>query len=192
VSLLVFFCGHAGTGKTTVAKRLLGPLMKAAGTPFCLLDKDTLYGGYSAAAMAMLTGDANDRDSPLFLQHLRDPEYRGLIDTARDNLELGVSALVVGPLSREVREGKLFDHRWLGVAADVTLRVVWVHTSEEAARQRIVARANPNDAYKLAHWDEYRKRRFVPSGTIRDDLLMFDNTAPGAADFDALVARIVA
>jgi len=191
VSLLVFFCGHAGTGKTTVAKRLLGPLTKAAGTPFCLLDKDTLYGGYSAAAMAMLTGDPNDRDSPLFLQHLRDPEYRGLIDTARDNLELGVSALVVGPLSREVRERKLFDHRWLGLAADVTLRVVWVHTSEEAARQRIVARANPNDAYKLAHWDEYRKRRFVPSGAIRDDLLMFDNTAPGAADFDALVARIV-
>jgi predicted kinase len=190
--LLVFFCGHAGTGKTAIAKRLIGPLMKAAGTPFCLLDKDTLYGGYSAAAMAMLTGDANDRDSPLFLQHLRDAEYRGLIDTARDNLELGISALVVGPLSREVREGKLFDRHWLGVAADVTLRVVWVHTSEEAARQRIVARANPNDAYKLAHWDEYRQRRFVPGGAVCDDLLRFDNTAPTAADYDALVASIVA
>jgi predicted kinase len=192
VTLLVFFCGHAGTGKTTLAKQLLGPLMKAGGTPFCLLDKDTLYGGYSAAAMAMLTGDANDRDSPLFLQHLREPEYRGLIDTARDNLELGVSALVVGPLSREVRERKLFDHQWLGVAPAVTLRVVWVYTSEQTARQRIVARADPNDAYKLAHWDEYRQRRFVPSGAVCDDLLMFDNSAPTAADYDALVARIVA
>ncbi|MFT4066200.1 AAA family ATPase [Paraburkholderia sp.] len=191
MTLLVFFCGHAGTGKTTLAKQLIGPLMKAAGTPFCLLDKDTLYGGYSAAAMAMLTGDPGDRDSPLFLQHLRDPEYRGLIDTARDNLELGVSALVVGPLSREVRDRKLFDHRWLGVSTDVTPRVVWVHTSEETARQRIVARANPNDAYKLAHWDEYRQRRFVPDGAVRDGLLMFDNTAPTAADYDALVARIV-
>lgn len=151
---LVFICGHAGTGKTTLAKKLLGPLMKASATPFCLLDKDTLYGGYSAAAMAMLTGDSNDRDSPLFLQHLRDPEYRGLLDTARDNLELGVSALVVGPLSREVRERRLFDRAWLGVGTDVTLRVVWVFTSEEMARQRILARANPNDAYKLAHWDE--------------------------------------
>ena len=47
--------------------------MQSGGTPFCLLDKDTLYGGYSAAAMAMLTGDPNDRDSPLFLEHLRDP-----------------------------------------------------------------------------------------------------------------------
>ncbi|MFM0627462.1 AAA family ATPase [Paraburkholderia xenovorans] len=188
---LVFFCGHAGTGKTTLARKLLGPLMKASATPFCLLDKDTLYGGYSAAAMAMLTGDPNDRDSPLFLQHLRDPEYRGLLDTARDNLELGVSAMVVGPLSREVRERRLFDRAWLGVAADVVLRVVWVYTSEETARQRILARANPNDAYKLAHWDEYRQRRFVPSGDIRDDLLMFDNTAPNSADHETLLARIV-
>jgi predicted kinase len=191
VTFLVFFCGHAGTGKTTVAKKLIGPLMKASGTPFCLLDKDTLFGGYGAAAMAMLTGDPNDRDSPLFLQHLRDPEYRGLLDTARDNLELGVSALVVAPLSREVRERRLFDRAWLGVGADVTLRVVWVHTSDQVARQRIVARANPNDAYKLAHWDEYRQRRFVPSGETCDDLLMFDNTAPTPADDEGLLARII-
>jgi len=191
VTHLVFFCGHAGTGKTTLAKKLHGPLTKASGTPFCLLDKDTLYGGYSAAAMAMLTGDPNDRDSPLFLQHLRDPEYRGLLDTARDNLELGVSALVVGPLSREVRERRLFDRAWLGVGAEVVIRVVWVYTSEETAQQRIIKRANPNDAYKLAHWDEYRQRRFVPSGDICDDLLMFDNTAPASTDYEALLARIV-
>ncbi|MFL9997079.1 ATP-binding protein [Paraburkholderia sediminicola] len=188
---LVFFCGHAGTGKTTLAKKLIGPLMQASESPFCLLDKDTLFGGYSAAAMGMLTGDPNDRDSPLFLQHLRDPEYRGLLDTARDNLELGISALVVGPLSREVRERRLFDRAWLGIGADVTLRVVWVYTSEEMARQRITARGNPNDAYKLAHWDEYRQRRFVPSGEICDDLLMFDNTAPTQADYETLLARLV-
>jgi predicted kinase len=191
VTHLVFFCGHAGTGKTTLARKLHGPLMKACGTPFCLLDKDTLYGGYSAAAMAMLTGDPNDRDSPLFLEHLRDPEYRGLLDTARDNLELGISALVVGPLSREVRERRLFDRAWLAVSAEVALRVVWVYTSEETAHQRIMERANPNDAYKLAHWDEYRQRRFAPSGDLCDDLLMFDNTAPAAADYEALLARIV-
>src|SRR5258708_7590124 len=138
---------HAGTPPATPeeppsepppAKKLIAPLMQASATPFCLLDKDTLFGGYSAAAMAMLTGDPNDRDSPLFLQHLRDPEYRGLLDTARDNLELGVSALVVGPLSREVRERRLFDRAWLGVGADVALRVLWVHTSQETALQQIL------------------------------------------------------
>lgn len=188
---LVFFCGHAGTGKTSLAKKLIGPLMKASSAPFCLLDKDTLYGGYSAAAMAMLTGDPNDRDSPLFLEHLRDPEYRALIDTARENLELGISALVVGPLSREVRERRLFDRAWLGVGHDVELRVVWIHTEEETAHRRIVARGDPNDAYKLAHWDDYRQRRFVPGAGLCGDLLMFDNTAPSAADYERLLARIV-
>ena len=122
---LVFFCGHAGTGKTTLAKRLIGPLMRATGEAFCLLDKDTLYGRYSAAAMGALTQDPNDRDSPFFLQHLRDPEYQGLVDTARENLELGVGAIVVGPLSREIRERRLFDRAWLGIGPAVALTVVF-------------------------------------------------------------------
>lgn len=189
---LVFFCGHAGTGKTSLAKRLFAPLARASGEPFCLLDKDTLYGSYSSAAMGALAHDPYDRDSPLFLQHLRDPEYRGLIDTARENLELGVSALVVGPLSREVRDRKLFDRAWLGVGPQVALTVVWVHTSEETAHARIVARAHPIDAYKLAHWDEYRQRRFMPSGPQLDGLLLFDNTAPAEADYDALLQRVLA
>lgn len=188
---LVFFCGHAGTGKTTIAKRLVGPLMRATGETFCLLDKDTLYGRYSAAVMKALTGNPDDRDSPLYLQHLRDPEYQGLIDTARENLELGISAAVVGPLSREVRDRRLFDRQWLGIGDDVVIRIVWVFTSEETAHVRIARRGNPNDAYKLAHWDDYRQRRFVPSGAAREDLLMFDNTAPSSADFDALLHDIV-
>ncbi len=99
---LIFFCGHAGTGKTTLAKRALPLLHRRSSESFCLLDKDTLYGGYSSAVMGVLTGDANDRDSPLYLQHLRGPEYAGLLNTARENLALGVNCIVVGPLSREV------------------------------------------------------------------------------------------
>ncbi|HTH61460.1 MAG TPA: ATP-binding protein [Paraburkholderia sp.] len=184
---LVFVCGHAGTGKTTLAKRLAAPLVHATGDTFCLLDKDTLYGGYSSAVMGVLTGDPNDRDSPLFLDHLRGPEYQGLLDTARENLELGVGAIVVGPLSREVRERKLFDRAWLRVGAHVAVSVVWVITSEAIAHERIAQRGHPNDAYKLAHWDEYRQRRFVPTGAQCDGLRMFDNTAPTDAEFDALV-----
>ncbi|AJK46643.1 AAA family ATPase [Burkholderia plantarii] len=188
---LVFFCGHAGTGKTTLAKQLIGPLMRTTGEAFCLLDKDTLYGRYSSAAMGALTQDPNDRDSPLYLQHLRDPEYQGLLDTARENLELGISVLVVAPLSREIRDGRLLNRQWLGIGHDIELRVVWVETSEDTARERIIARGNPNDAYKLAHWDEYRQRRFVPDGAACEGLLRFDNSAPGGADIEALMHRIV-
>nr|WP_274389325.1 ATP-binding protein [Paraburkholderia tagetis] len=188
---MIFFCGHAGTGKTSLAKRLIGPLARATGEPFCLLDKDTLYGRTGAATLAALGQDPHDRDSPLFLRHLRDPEYQGMLDTARENLALGVSVIAVGPLSGEVRERRLLDRAWLGVAADVGLAAVWVRTDEETARQRIVARAHPDDAYKLAHWKTYRKRRFEPAGAQLDDLIVFDTTAPAPADYDALLQRIV-
>ena len=187
---LIFICGHAGTGKTTLAKRLIGPLMKTTGEPFCLLDKDTLYGAYSAAAIGALTGDPNDRDSPLFLQHFRDPEYRSLFDTCAENLELGISAIAVAPLSREVRERKLFDHAWLGVPQDSKISVVWITTEEETARARILARGDPNDAYKLAHWDEYRQRRFALTDDQQAGVLLFDTTAPTATDYDALLKQI--
>ncbi|WP_248319893.1 MULTISPECIES: ATP-binding protein [unclassified Caballeronia] len=189
---LLFFCGHAGTGKTTLAKRLFAPLMRETGEPFCLLDKDTLYGAYSAAAIGALTGDPQDRDSPLFIKHLRDPEYRSLVDTAAENLALGVSVVVVAPLSREVRERRLFDRAWLGIDDDVTIRVVWVHVGEDVARERIAARADPNDAYKLAHWEDYRQRLFLPDDALAADLLMFDNTASTADDEARLLARLVA
>lgn len=145
---LVFFCGHAGTGKTTLAKQLIGPLMRTTGEAFCLLDKDTLYGRYSSAAMGALTQDPNDRDSPLYLQHLRDPEYQGLLDTARENLELGISVLVVAPLSREIRDGRLLNRQWLGIGHDIELRVVWVETSEETARasSRAAIRTTPTSS----------------------------------------------
>jgi len=192
VKHLIFFCGHAGTGKTTLARQLFAPLMQATGEPFCLLDKDTLYGPYSAAAIGALTGDPHDRDSPLFIEHFRDPEYRCLINTAAENLALGVSVAIVAPLTREVRSKRLFDRAWLGIGEDVTTRVVWVHVDENVAHQRIVARGDPNDAYKLAHWEEYRQRLFVPDAALAQTLVMFDNTAPSDQARDALLARLVA
>ncbi|KND56809.1 Phosphate starvation-inducible protein PhoH, putative ATPase [Candidatus Paraburkholderia schumanniana] len=188
---LLFFCGHAGTGKTTLAKRLFGPLRRATGEPFCLLDKDTLYGAYSATAIGALTGDPNDRDSPLFIEHFRDPEYRSLLDTAAENLSLGVSVVVVAPLAREVRGARLFDRAWLGIGKDVEISVVWVHVDENVARERIVARGNPNDTYKLAHWEEYRQRLFMPDEALAWTLVMFDNTAPSDEAQDALLARLM-
>ncbi|WP_096031600.1 AAA family ATPase [Caballeronia hypogeia] len=188
---LIFFCGHAGTGKTTLARRLFAPLMRATGEPFCLLDKDTLYGAYSAAAIGALTGDPHDRDSPLFIEHFRDPEYRSLINTAAENLELGVSVVIVAPLTREVRSSRLFDRAWLGICDDVEIRVVWVHVNEDVARERIVARGDPNDAYKLAHWDEYRTRLFMPDEPLAHTLVMFDNTTPSDQARDDLLARLI-
>jgi predicted kinase len=187
---LVFFCGHAGTGKTTVARRTLGRLHALTGESYCLLDKDTLYGGYSASVMQLLTGDANDRDSPTYLNHLRDPEYAGLVAVAAENLALGVNVLVVGPFSREVREHRLHDGSRFPVPEGTTIRVVWVDLDETLARERIVRRADPRDAWKLANWASYRERRFVPDPLAYPELVRFDNTAPADPDFERLAGAL--
>ncbi|MNT48744.1 hypothetical protein D3C72_1855410 [compost metagenome] len=166
--------------------------MQATGEPFCLLDKDTLYGRYSAAAMAAITGDPNDRDSPAYLDNLRDPEYQGLLDTARENLMLGISVLVIGPLSREIRAHLLTDPDWLHVPDGTTVRTVWLHLPEDEAHARIIRRGNPNDAYKLHHWDAYRTRRFMPSPEEYPELIFFDNLTPGEAEVDGLLRALSA
>lgn len=173
---LIFFCGHAGTGKTTLAKRALPLLHERSAQSFCLLDKDTLYGDYSSAVMGVISGDRNDRDSPLYLQHLRNPEYNGLLDTARENLDLGVNCIVVGPLSREIKAHHLRDRAWLGVGPEVDVRIVWVYLDEAEARRRITERGNPNDAWKLANWEHYRQRLFRPTPAQYPELLLYDNT----------------
>lgn len=195
---LIFFCGHAGVGKTTLAKRFMRDALaqpcRQPAPSYCLLDKDTLYGGYSAAVMGVLTGDPDDRDSPTYLQHLRDPEYAGLIATARENLALGCTPIVVGPLSREIKAHRLHDPAWLGLAGELAatrIRIVWVYLEEEEARRRIVARGNPNDAWKLAHWDEYRTRLFKPAAADYPELIQYDNTAASEADYQALLARLL-
>ena len=188
---LIFFCGHAGTGKTTLAKRALPALHRATGKSFCLLDKDTLYGDYSSAVMGVLTGNPNDRDSPVYLDNLRNPEYAGLLDTARDNLELGTHVLVVAPLSREIKAHQLIDRDWLRVGPEVQITVVWVHLQEAEARRRIELRGNPNDEWKLQHWDQYRTRLFQPNPDEYPELFQFDNTQDDGTRYRELLEMLL-
>ncbi len=187
---LVFFAGHAGTGKTTLARRAVPLLHARTGESFCILDKDTVYGAYSARVMGLLTGDPDDRDSPTYLEHLRDPEYAGLLEIAAENLALGVNVVLVGPFSREVRSRRVFDPAALGAPPDTRVSVIWVTLDEPTARARIVARGDPRDRYKLAHWDAYRTRRFDPDPARFPGLLRFDNTDFDPAAFGRLVAAI--
>lgn len=188
---LIFFCGHAGAGKTTLAKRILQLLRTETTGSYAFLDKDTLYGNYSCAVMGLLTGNPNDRDSPTYLNHLRQPEYDGLLDTAREQLQFGIHTFVIGPLSREVRDKHLFDRDFLKVGEDIDVQVVWVHLEEALARQRIERRADARDEYKLKHWDDYRQRRFFPEKERYPELIYFDNTAPTAVDYIALAHRLM-
>ena len=186
---LILFAGHAGTGKTTLAKKALPLIVERTGENFFFLDKDTVYGAYSAHVMELTTNNPNDRDSPFYLQNLRDWEYAGLIAIAKENLQLGVNVILVGPFSSEIQSGRIFNPEQLGVPSVSSIRIAWIDLDESEAKSRMELRADPRDEYKLQHWDEYTKRRVEPPEHAA--ILRFDNLHFNEIQFEKLINHLV-
>ena len=185
---LILFAGHAGTGKTTLAKKALPLIIDRTGEDFFLLDKDTVYGAYSAHVMELTTHNPNDRDSPFYLENLRDWEYAGLIAIAKENLQLGVNVILVGPFSKEIQSGRMFNPEDLGVPSVSSIKIAWIDLAENEARHRMEKRADPRDEYKLKHWDQYIKRRVEPP--THPVMQRFDNLYFDQAKFETLLNHL--
>ena len=186
---LILFAGHAGTGKSTLAKKALPLIIKKTGEDFFFLDKDTVYGAFSAHVMQLNTQNPNDRDSPFYLENLRDWEYQGLIDTARENLLLGVNVILVGPFSKEIQSGRMFNPQALGLPPETSMQIAWIDLAELEAKERMEKRADPRDEWKLAHWGQYAKRRTEPP--VHPNLHRFDNSFFNEAAFTRLIDALV-
>ena len=186
---LILFAGHAGTGKSTLAKRALPLIIDKTGEDFFFLDKDTVYGAYSAHVMELTTQNPNDRDSPYYLQNLRDWEYQGLIDIARENLLLGVNVILVGPFSKEIQSGRMFNPEALGIPAQTKIAIAWIELDENEAKVRMQKRNDPRDEWKLNHWNEYVKRRIEPPQ--HSCIKHFDNLNFDQADFENLIDHLI-
>lgn len=186
---LILFAGHAGTGKSTLAKKALPLIIDKTGEDFFFLDKDTAYGAFSAHVMQLTTQNPNDRDSPFYLENLRDWEYQGLIDIARENLLLGVNVILVGPFSREIQSGRMFNAQAIGVPPQTTIQIAWIDLDEAEAKKRMEKRADPRDEWKLAHWNQYANRRTEPPTHAL--LHRFDNSVFNDSDFEKLVDELV-
>ena len=186
---LILFAGHAGTGKSTLAKRALPLIIKKTGEDFFFLDKDTVYGAYSSHVMELTTHNPNDRDSPYYLENLRDWEYSGLIDIVRENLLIGVNVILVGPFSKEIQSGKMFSPVALGIPSETIIRLAWIDLEESEAKNRMEKRADPRDDWKLANWNQYTKRRIQPPE--RPAIFRFDNLEFNEDQFKKLIDHLV-
>jgi len=186
---LILFSGHAGTGKSTLAKKALPIIIEKTGEDFFFLDKDTAYGAFSAQMMKLTTGNANDRDSPFYLENIRDWEYSGLIDVARENLMLGVNVILVGPFSKEIQSGRMFSPQALGIPLETIIRLAWIDLEENEARRRMQHRADPRDNWKLEHWDRYVVRRIEPP--THKALKRFDNLEYNPEQFNQLIEHLI-
>jgi predicted kinase len=186
---LILFAGHAGTGKTTLAKKALPLIVEKTGEDFFFLDKDTVYGAYSAHVMELTTNNPNDRDSPFYLENLRDWEYAGLFAIAKENLQLGVNVILVGPFSSEIQSGHIFNPDELGVPSVSSIRIAWIDLDENEAKHRMEKRADPRDEYKLQHWKEYARRRVEPPEHAA--IQRFDNLHFNEIQFEKLIDHLI-
>jgi len=186
---LILFAGHAGTGKSTLAKKALPLIIEKTGEDFFFLDKDTVYGAFSAHVMELTTQNPNDRDSPFYLKNLRDWEYQGLIEVARENLLLGVNIILVGPFSKEIESGKMFSTQELGIPPQTSIQIAWIDLDEQEAKRRMEKRADPRDEWKLAHWDQYAKRRTEPP--THKALHRFNNMSFNETAFNNLINDLI-
>jgi len=186
---LILFAGHAGTGKSTLAKKALPLIIERTGEDFFFLDKDTVYGAYSAHVMELTTQNANDRDSPYYLENLRDWEYQGLLDIAKENLALGVNVILVGPFSKEIQSGRMMNAQALGIPPQTSISIAWIDLAEHEAKARMQKRGDPRDDWKLAHWDQYAKRRISPPE--HSSIQRFDNLQFNEARFEKFVDELI-
>lgn len=186
---LILFAGHAGTGKSTLAKKALPLIVEKTGEVFFFLDKDTAYGAFSSHVMALTTGNPNDRDSPYYLQNLRDWEYSGLIAIAKENLQLGVNVILVGPFSSEIQSARMFNSEALGIPKESSIKIAWIDLEETEAKHRMEKRSDPRDEWKLQHWDQYIQRRTEPP--VHPSIQRFDNFHFDESKFEVLIEHLI-
>lgn len=147
---LTLVAGYAGSGKSEAGKLL------AAATGWAMLDKDTISRPMTERLLQVLDSDPDDRHSPTYLEHVRPLEYQCLLKAGWENLECGISVVLVAPFLSEAA-----DHQWTGRVTRRCRRLggrfeaLWVDSDVESMRERLISRNASRDTWKLAHWPMY-------------------------------------
>ncbi|MEY7977601.1 AAA family ATPase [Streptomyces pilosus] len=147
---LALVAGYAGSGKSEAGKLL------AAATGWAMLDKDTLSRPMTERLLQAMGGDPDDRHSPDYLEHVRPLEYECLLKAAWENLECGISVVLVAPFLAEAA-----DRQWTSRVSrrcrrlNARFEALWVDSDAESMRERLISRNASRDTWKLAHWSTY-------------------------------------
>ncbi len=174
---LILVTSPPACGKTYISKQLAKTLKHVV-----YLDKDTLI--VLSKQIFQVAGAPYDRSSEFFEKNIRDYEYEAVVALALEALDYDDIVLINAPFTEEIRNLEYINSLKAAlIEKNARLVVVWVETSIEVCKQRMIARNSDRDTWKLAHWEEYIAgcNFSIPitldDPKVIDDLLIFQNSS---------------
>jgi len=186
---LILVTSPPACGKTYVSKQLAKALHHVV-----YLDKDTLI--CLSKQIFKVAGEEYNRSSPFFEEHIRNYEYEAIVDVALEALDYDDIVLINAPFTREIRQTDYINNlKSKLIEKDASLVVIWVETTVEVCKQRMIDRNSDRDVWKLANWEEYIATcNFnipitLDDPKVIDDLLIFKNSSD--TEFNESLKNIV-
>ena len=186
---LILVTSPPACGKTYVSKKLAENLKHVV-----YLDKDTLI--VLSKQIFAVANQPYNRSSDFFEANIRDYEYAAVVDLALEALAYDDIALINAPFTREIRDAAYMAALRAKLAQkNARLTVIWIQTTPEICRQRMIARNSDRDTWKLEHWDEYiaginfEIPKELDDPACNDDLLIFKNSSE--AEFQASMKEVL-